>query len=218
MSQSEYGKPGTQVPTCKGSRERFTMNHLPGTVLMFAAKRTRTHDLQPISWQDRTVEFWSSEWKATNDYIDNHPLQRRMRQRSKGDRDAFEIERIFLTMFDGKWHRVYARPYEMDGLLQPDFNRVIEALMRREEDQAPMTRRFLDVRREAHAKAMRAALTAARELVCDALDSVPDIHPCDEHDDAIRAERLCGPVRALHDALKTMKENQSLLGDYAEND
>ena len=45
---------------------------------------------------------------------------------------------------------------------------------------------------------------AARAVVREALDNV-DVHPCDEHDDEVRGEKLYGPMRDLYDALRSNK-------------
>jgi hypothetical protein len=42
---------------------------------------------------------------------------------------------------------------------------------------------------------------AAIAVVQDALENV-DVHPCDVHDEAVRAARLVEPVKSLYDALK----------------
>lgn len=43
----------------------------------------------------------------------------------------------------------------------------------------------------------RAAITVVQE----ALENV-DVHPCDVHEEAVRAARLVEPVKSLYDALK----------------
>jgi hypothetical protein len=49
----------------------------------------------------------------------------------------------------------------------------------------------------------REAIIAAAEVVVrEALDSVT-VHPCDEHNDDVRADHVVGPMRALYLALKT---------------
>lgn len=42
---------------------------------------------------------------------------------------------------------------------------------------------------------------SAIAVVQEALESV-DVHPCDVHDEAVRASRLIEPVKSLYDALK----------------
>jgi hypothetical protein len=49
----------------------------------------------------------------------------------------------------------------------------------------------------------REAIIAAAEVVVrEALDSVT-VHPCDEHNDDVRADHVVDPMRALYLALKT---------------
>ena len=47
-----------------------------------------------------------------------------------------------------------------------------------------------------------AIIAAARNVVRDALDDVV-VHPCDVHNDDVKATRLAEPMRALYLALKT---------------
>jgi hypothetical protein len=47
-----------------------------------------------------------------------------------------------------------------------------------------------------------AIIAAAKVVVREALDDVC-VHPCDEHNDDVRSNSLCDPMRALYLALKT---------------
>lgn len=51
-----------------------------------------------------------------------------------------------------------------------------------------------------------AIIAAARDVVRDALDDV-SVHPCDVHNDDVKAARLSEPMRALYSALKAAPTN-----------
>lgn len=94
---------------------RFVHNHLPGTTLMFAAKRTRDRNGRRIEWHQQKLLMWSQDYAVTKQFVDDEN-----RALGMGDRHPdylpIQIERIFMMQIGSQWHRVYANRFIMGDL------------------------------------------------------------------------------------------------------
>lgn len=99
------------------AHQRFITNHLPGTTLMFAAKRTRDRFGKRLPWNQCEYLMWSTDYDATKKFVDDE-----VRNLGLEDRNShywpIEIERVFLAKFGGRWHRVYSNRFALGDNLK----------------------------------------------------------------------------------------------------
>lgn len=98
---------------------RFLTNHMPGTVLMFAAKLVRNRSGRRLEWHQQKLLMWSQDYEVTKKFVHQKALEAGA-QDHHSSYWPVQIERIFLIKLGGHWHRVYASRFVLGDLKQSE--------------------------------------------------------------------------------------------------